>query len=56
MAIGSSPEIGTKFTTWGQMDALARREWHRHMQETWGPDLVGGYAKIIYIDRNARTD
>jgi len=44
MAIGSEPEIGTSFTTWGRMSDQARQAWFVHMVEQWGPDLMGGYA------------
>jgi hypothetical protein len=47
MAIGSSPEIGAKFTTWGKMDEASRVAWFKFMKEHWGPTLLGGYGKLI---------
>lgn len=46
MAIGSAPEIGTRFKNglWTRQESTA---WH----ESVGPDGVGGYAKIAYADR-----
>lgn len=52
MAIGSDPEIGVAFTRWGDMSEDAKKKWFLHMQETYGSDLMGGYARVIYIDRS----
>lgn len=51
VAIGSAPEIGTQFTTWGQMSEQARAAWFEHMRTSWGPGLVGGYGTLVQIDR-----
>lgn len=50
MAIGSAPEIGTKFTTWGEMSEEARQQWFVYMK-SWGPDLQGGYARLVQRQR-----
>lgn len=51
MAIGSAPEIGTTFTTWGEMNVFARRDWFDHIRLNWGPDLVNGYGTLVQIER-----
>lgn len=51
MAIGSAPEIGTKFTTWGQMDEASRQAWFDHMRNDWGPTLVTGYGTLVMVER-----
>lgn len=50
MAIGSDPEIGVVFARWGGMDDESRTAWFRYMQERWGSDLMGGYAKVCHPD------
>lgn len=52
MAIGSDPEIGTQFSRWGDMDEETRLEWFDFVFYQWGPDLVGGYAKVCYPDKD----
>jgi hypothetical protein len=52
MAIGSEPEIGVEFTTWGQMSETARQAWFGHMQTAWGPDLTGGYGTLVNAGDN----
>lgn len=47
MSIGSAPEIGTSFTTWGEMNADQREAWFAHMRSTWGTDLMSGYATVV---------
>lgn len=54
MAIGSDPEIGTQFGQWKDMNDKQQRAWFQHMKEYWGPDLMGGYGKVIYVDEQAR--
>lgn len=48
MAIGSAPEIGVQFTTWGRMDDASRQAWFAHIRTNWSGDLMGGYAKTCY--------
>ena len=50
MAIGSNPEIGIGFTTWGQMNNLQRDAWFTHMRNVWGNDLAGGYGHVCWPD------
>lgn len=49
MAIGSAPEIGTKFKTGldGWLDGEAQ-EWRKQV----GGDLLGGFATLHYPRRN----
>jgi hypothetical protein len=47
MAIGSEPEIGVQFTTWGKMDETARAAWFKYIREHWYPDLMKGYATLV---------
>ena len=54
MAIGSDPEIGVQFGTWGKMDDTARTRWWYHMQEAWGPTLMEGYGTVVYVDSEKR--
>ena len=51
MAIGSAPEIGKEFTTWGKMSPEQQQAWFKHFKEVSGPDCVGGYATIGYPKR-----
>ena len=53
MAIGSDPEVGVEFTTWGRMTETAKPLWFAHMKEYWRDDLMGGYANTIYVNREA---
>lgn len=49
MAIGSDPEIGTSFSRVGDypdFDAVVK--WHKVWRDYVGPDLVGGYATLVY--------
>lgn len=54
MAIGSDPEIGVTFTRWGEMSEEKRAEWFKYMKDFYGPDLMGGYGRVIYIDRSQK--
>lgn len=54
VAIGSDPEIGVEFTTWGRMSDEARAAWFLHMTEQWGPDLMGGYGRTAHPDPERR--
>lgn len=51
MAIGSTPEIGVTFHTWGQMSPEQRTAWFLKMK-SWGPDLVAGYGTVAFPDPN----
>lgn len=46
MAIGSDPEIGVEFTTWGKMSEKARVAWFEHMRNNWLDNLMAGYATL----------
>jgi hypothetical protein len=50
VAIGSAPEIGVEFTTWGRMSETSRQAWFDHMRTSWKDGLMSGYAKIGYPD------
>ena len=50
VSIGSAPEIGTRFTTWGKMDEASQAAWHNHMRTSWGPDLIVGYGTLCSPD------
>ena len=54
MAIGSDAEIGVQFGRWGDMGEDARQRWFEFMPSVWGPNLMGGYAKVIYVDQTKR--
>lgn len=47
MAIGSKPEYGTKFSTKQNFDWTTWRE-------MVGDELVGGYARVVYISLEER--
>ncbi len=51
MAIGSAPEIGVTFHTWGEMTPEQRTAWFAHVK-SWGSDLVAGYGTVAYPDPN----
>lgn len=51
MAIGSAPEIGVTFSTWGKMSPTERSEWFEYMRTEWHPNLMAGYA--VLVDRVA---
>lgn len=53
MSIGSAPEIGTQFTTWGKMNEAARVAWYEHMRTNWGPNLLNGYGTLVRRTTNA---
>jgi hypothetical protein len=46
MAIGSDPEIGVKFTTWGDMNQASRDAWFEYIRTKWTVNLMAGYATI----------
>ena len=49
MAIGSAPEIGESFGVWKDMDEKQRQDWFEYMRTYWHPNLMNGYATIVYI-------
>lgn len=53
MAIGSDPEIGVEFTTWGKMSEASRAAWFKRMREDWKDNLMSGYATLHYAPRGA---
>lgn len=53
MAIGSDPEIGVHFTTWGKMTPESQQAWFVHMREAWNDNLMAGYATLHYAPRGA---
>ena len=55
MSIGSAPEIGAKFNTWGEMSDTDRAAWFAHMRENWHPNLMAGYATVHYAPRESQT-
>lgn len=54
MAIGSEPEIGASFgllrdfPSWEHLIA-----WHQAWREQVGGDLQGGYATLVYLERDS---
>lgn len=54
MSIGSAPEIGTTFTTWGDMSAADRAAWFDHIRENWTPNLLAGYATLHHAPRESQ--
>lgn len=48
MAIGSAPEIGVVFGTYGEMTWQQKRDWFHHIRIVYGPDLMGGYATLAF--------
>lgn len=48
MAIGSQPEIGVEFRTFGLMTPQEQEAWFHHMRTVYGPDLLGGYATLAF--------
>jgi hypothetical protein len=47
VAIGSSPEIGVVFNTWGKMTDQEKEAWFAHM-DTWGRDGQHGYGTVAH--------
>lgn len=57
MAIGSEPEIGESFATvkdFPTFDHLLA--YYRRWKEEVGEDLLGGYATLVYVDEDVRTN
>ena len=50
MAIGSAPEIGATFTTWGKMDEASRMAWFNHLRTAWAGNILAGYATLCQPD------
>lgn len=52
MAIGSEPEIGVAFTTWGKMDEKSRQIWFQTLRErVERGNLLESYATLGYPTR-----
>lgn len=51
MAIGSAPEIGVEFTTWGKMSDESRTAWFAHIRAAWQDNLMAGYATLHFAPR-----
>jgi hypothetical protein len=51
MAIGSDGEIGKVFGTWGKLTPEQQREWFAFMRESWGDNLMAGYATLQHPPR-----
>lgn len=51
MAIGSAPEYGVTFGTWGELSEAQRLEHWARMADEWGPDLMRGYATLVMVNR-----
>lgn len=47
MAIGSDPEIGTKFVTGVFKSETDKLAWFEQMR-SWGEDLLGGYGTLCF--------
>ena len=47
MAIGSDPEIGSKFVTGAFTSEESQAAWFEQMR-SWGPDLLGGYGTLCF--------
>lgn len=47
MAIGSAPEIGTRFDLLKDMTPADLDAWFTFMQENWHPNLLAGYATVV---------
>lgn len=50
MAIGSEPEIGLTFRV-GPMTHEDQQRWFAHIRNVWGSNLLGGYARLCFPDR-----
>lgn len=53
MAIGSTPEIGTRFKSCREYTAADWELWWRWMRENWSPYLQKGHAVLVH-DKNNR--
>lgn len=49
LAIGSSGEIGTVFSRWGDKTPEQQAEWFKYMSDEWGSYLMNGYATLVHI-------
>lgn len=52
MAIGSAPEIGKKFTLWGEKTKQEKEAWWEYMRKEWHPYLMKGYATLVHHKDN----
>lgn len=48
MAIGSNPEIGTKFGLLKDMTIEEIEEWWDYVRREWHPYLMKGYATLVH--------
>jgi hypothetical protein len=51
MAIGSGAEIGVIFGRWGDMSDEQRDLWCATFRDSFGDDLMRGYASVHYPRR-----
>ena len=52
MTIGSDPEIGVVFTTWGKMSPESQQKWFDTLKKrVESGNLLAGYAEIVYPTR-----
>jgi hypothetical protein len=51
VAIGSAPEIGVVFTTFGKLSESQQHLWYERIRETEGPDGMGDWASLHYVER-----
>lgn len=60
MAIGSAPEIGTRFGLLKHMSMDELTSWWDYMRREWHPDLMKGYATTVTYEemkeRQARRE
>lgn len=52
MAIGSEPEIGKKFTLWGDKTPEEKQAWYDYVRTEWHPYLMRGYATLVHNKNN----
>lgn len=52
MAIGSTPEYGTKFKSCREFTMNDWEEWWKWMRENWGENLQAGYANYVHNKNN----
>jgi len=48
MAIGSAPEIGITFRSFGELTPDQHQLWYDHVRTGFGPDMMKGYAYLDY--------
>lgn len=47
MAIGSNPEIGSRFGLQRDMTPEQLQEWFDYIKKAWAGNLLNGYATVI---------